>query len=320
MDTTNSLVLGYLHKAIKPLNQLRALEDAAIIYRLVRAPERRIFYIDVGTLPKAKAEQYVRDMMVKHKNKLVYDAATGEIRDDRKFMTMLEDYWLPRRDGSRGTEVTNLQGGSSLAEMSDVDYFQKQLYKSLNVPVSRLQSDTGFNLGRASEITRDELKFGKFVDRLRMRFCAIFKSALERQLVLKRVIAQEEASDLLQNIRFDFQTDNYFTELKESEITANRLAVLAQIDPYVGKYYSSMWIKKNVLRQDDEEIETMQEQMDEDEINGFQAGGPQDPMMGGGMMPPPGSEMGMPDAGGSGPGMQQTPGDPQDPTATQGAG
>lgn len=272
MDPTNTMVLGYLHKAIKPLNQLRALEDASVIYRLSRAPERRVFYIDVGSLPKAKAEQYLRDQMTKHKNKVVYDASSGEIRDDRKFMTMLEDFWLPRREGGRGTEITTLPGGQNLGEMTDVEYFQKQLYKALGVPVSRLQTEGGFGLGRPSEISRDEVKFGKFVDRLRLRFSYLFTKSLKTQLILKRVISKEESDDVFRRIKYDFQQDNYFSELKDAEIIANRLGLLEQIDPFVGRYYSSDYVKRKILHQDDEEIEEMKEQMDQDELNGFKSG------------------------------------------------
>jgi len=263
MDSTNQMVLGHLHKAIKPLNQLRTLEDASVIYRLTRAPERRIFYIDVGSLPKAKAEQYLRDMMAKHKNKVVYDAATGEIRDDRKFMTMLEDFWLPRREGGRGTEISTLPGSGSFSDMSDIEYFLNKLYKALNVPSSRLQADGSFNMGRSSEITRDEIKFAKFVDRLRMRFAMLFRQALERQLVLKTVISQEEAPMLWANVKFDFQRDNMFEELKEIEIMQSRLQILGDADQYVGKYFSPDWIKRKILRQDDDEIEEIQKQNDE---------------------------------------------------------
>lgn len=263
-DTRTTLVLSHLHKAIKPLNQLRTLEDAAVIYRISRAPERRIFYIDVGNLPKMKAEQYLRDMMVRHKNKIVYDATTGELRDDRKFMTMLEDFWLPRREGGRGTEITTLPGGQNLGEMTDVEYFQKKLYQSLNVPLSRLEPGEGFNIGRSSEITRDELKFHRFVERLRRRFNLLFMKVLERQLLLKSVITSEDWVEFADKIRFNYTRDNYFAELKETEILNERLNALQQIDPFVGKYYSVEWVRKNVLRQSDEEIETIDEQMQAD--------------------------------------------------------
>ena len=264
MDPTNQMVLGYLNKAIKPLNQLRTLEDASVIYRLTRAPERRIFYIDVGSLPKAKAEQYLRDMMAKHKNKVVYDAATGEIRDDRKFMTMLEDFWLPRREGGRGTEISTLPGSGSFSDMSDIEYFLNKLYKALNVPTSRLQSDQSFNMGRSSEITRDEVKFSKFVNRLRMRFSLLFREALEKQLILKKIISKEEAQFLWAAVKFDFKQDNMYQELKEIEIMQSRLGVLDMISNYVGTYYSQEWVKKNVCRQDDKDIKEMQKQMDND--------------------------------------------------------
>jgi len=265
MDASNQMVLSYLHKAIKPLNQLRTLEDATVIYRIARAPERRIFYIDVGNLPKIKAEQYLRDMMVKHKNRLVYDATTGDIRDDRKFMTMLEDFWLPRREGGKGTEITTLPGGQNLGEMDDVLYFQKRLYKSLGVPVSRLESEGGFNIGRAAEITRDELKFGKFIDRLRLRFSALFKEALKKQLVLKGIISQEEAVDIFSKIRFDFMRDSYFTELKEAEMMTNRLSLAQAAEPYVGKYYSHHYVRSNILRQTEEDMKENDEQIAEDQ-------------------------------------------------------
>ncbi|MEI6882341.1 MAG: portal protein, partial [Bacteroidota bacterium] len=221
-DTQGTMVLSYLHKAIKALNQLRTLEDALVIYRLARAPERRIWYIDVGNLPKMKAEQYVRDIMVKHKNRLIYDGATGEVRDDRKFMTMLEDYWLPRREGGRGTEVTTLPGGQTLGQMDDVLYFQKKMYQTLNVPVNRLNSDALFSLGRATEVTRDELKFSKFISRLRGRFSTLFTSLLEKQLVLKGIMSIEDGQNIAPDIRFDFAKDNYFTELKNAEMIQNR--------------------------------------------------------------------------------------------------
>jgi hypothetical protein len=264
MDASNQMVLSYLHKAIKPLNHLRTLEDATVIYRISRAPERRIFYIDVGNLPKIKAEQYLRDMMVRHKNRLVYDATTGDIRDDRKFMTMLEDFWLPRREGGKGTEITTLPGGQNLGEIDDVLYFQKKMYKSLGVPVSRLESEGGFNLGRAAEITRDELKFGKFIDRMRMRFSNLFKEALKKQLILKGVISEEESNEIFSNIRFDFMRDGYFTELKEAEILTNRLALAQSMEQYVGKYYSHQYMRTKVLHQSEEEMDQIDKQMGEE--------------------------------------------------------
>ena len=264
LDERNSMIYSYLHKAIKPLNQLRMLEDAVVIYRLARAPERRVFYIDVGNLPKMKAEQYMRDMMVKHKNKLIYDASTGEVRDDRKFMTMLEDFWLPRREGGRGTEITTLPGGQSLGEMDDVDYFRRKLYKSLNVPITRMDAENQFNLGRASEITRDELKFNKFVMRLRNRFSILFSDLLEIQLALKGVITRGEWKEMKQDIYYDFQEDNHFTELKETEIMQGRLQILGEVDNFVGKYFSEDWIRKNVLRMTEEEIKHEQKQIDKE--------------------------------------------------------
>ena len=264
LDQRNYTVLSYLHKAMKPLNQLRMLEDATVIYRLARAPERRIFYIDVGNLPKAKAEQYLRDMMVKHKNKLVYDANTGEVRDDRKFLTMLEDYWLPRREGGRGTEITTLPGGQNLGELEDVNYFKNKLYEALNVPTTRLQADGAFNLGRASEITRDELKFSRFVGRLRTRFSEIFHIILERQLLLKGVITQGEWKEMQDKIYYDFMEDNHFAELKDAEILENRLRLLADVDQYKGTYFSTAWIQKNVLRQTEEEIEQLKQEIEDE--------------------------------------------------------
>jgi len=261
LDARNRMVLSYLHKAIKPLNQLRMLEDAVVIYRLARAPERRIFYIDVGNLPKAKAEQYVRDMMVRHKNRLVYDADTGAVKDSRKFMTMLEDYWLPRREGGRGTEITTLPGGENLGQMEDVDYFRKKLYKALSVPISRLEPDGQFSLGRNGEITRDEVKFAKFIERLRDRFSQLFDNLLEIQLLLTGVMTREEWRDMKNDIKYDFQRDNYYAEIKEQDMMNNRLAVLGIVDAYVGKYYSVEWIRKHVLRQTDEEIQEIDQQM-----------------------------------------------------------
>lgn len=262
MNENNSMVLSYLHKAIKPTNQLRSLEDASIIYRLARAPERRIFYIDVGNLPKHKAEQYLYDMMVKHKNKLVYDASSGQLKDDRRHMTMLEDFWFARREGGRGTEITTLQGGQNLGEMDDIKYFQENLFKSLGIPTSRLDSNNGFSLGRASEISRDEVKFQKFIDRLRKKFSQIFYLALEKQLILKNIISADEWEDIRNNIYFDFKKDNYFTELKNAEMMSNRLDLMNKIQPFVGMYFSSDWVRKNVLQQTEDDIKRI-----DDEIN-----------------------------------------------------
>lgn len=270
MDSRRAVVLSYLHKAIKPLNQLRMIEDATVIYRISRAPERRIFYIDVGNLPKLKAEQYLRDIMVKYKNKLVYDANTGEVRDDRKFLSMMEDFWLPRREGGKGTEISTLPGGQNLGELEDVKYFEKKLYKSLNVPVSRLNPDTaGFSLGRSNEITRDELKFSKFVDRLRNRFSEVFNQALRVQCVLKGICTAEEWDLFKENICYDFIKDNNFSELKEAELMQNRLALLASVDPYTGRYYSQAWIQRNVLRMTDDEIKEIQIEIDEEKTEGL---------------------------------------------------
>ena len=256
-DNQGTMVLSYLHKAIKALNQLRTLEDALVIYRLARAPERRIWYIDVGNLPKMKAEQYVRDIMVKHKNRLIYDASTGEIRDDRKFMTMLEDYWLPRREGGRGTEVTTLPGGQTLGQMDDVLYFQKKFLQTLNVPVSRLNSDALFSIGRATEITRDELKFGRFVIRLRHRFSHLFIKMLEKQLVLKGIMTPEDWAQIVHNVTFDYAKDNYFTELKNNEIAEARINLARNFQDMTGKYISHNWVRKNILQQSDDIVEQM---------------------------------------------------------------
>jgi hypothetical protein len=251
-----------LHPSIKPLNQLRALEDASLIYHLSRAPERRIFYIDVGNLPKMKAEQYVRDMMVKYKNRLTYNADTGEIKDDRKFMTMLEDYWLPRREGGRGTEISVLQGGTQLSQLLEsVEYFQDRLYRSLQVPLTRMKPDSVYNLGRATEITRDEVNFSKFIDRVRSKFSNLFLSALEKQLVLKKIATPDDWQQIKKHIRFHFIRDNYFTELKELEIMNERFVRLRDVDDYAGKYYSHEWIRKNILQQNDEDIEKMDEEI-----------------------------------------------------------
>lgn len=260
LDPMNSVVLSHLHKAIKPLNQLRALEDATVIYRISRAPERRIFYIDVGNLPKMKAEQYLRDMMQRHKNKVVYDASSGEVRDDRKFMTMLEDYWLPRRDGSRGTEITTLPAGQNLGKLEDVEYFQKKLYESLNVPTTRLEQDGTFIFGQGQEISRDEIKFTKFIDRVRMRFNHLFLDALKKQLILKNIITEDDWDLFETHIKFDYTKDNYFEQQKQSTVMTDRINLLTQMTPYIGKYYSNEWVRKHILQQSDEEIEEMDEQ------------------------------------------------------------
>jgi hypothetical protein len=269
MDSRRAVVLSYLHKAIKPLNQLRMIEDATVIYRISRAPERRIFYIDVGNLPKLKAEQYLRDIMVKYKNKLVYDANTGEVRDDRKFMSMMEDFWLPRREGGKGTEITTLPGGQNLGELEDVKYFQKKLYGALSVPISRLEPNQGFSLGRTSEITRDELKFSKFVDRLRNKFTEVFDQALRIQCVLKGICTAEEWDLFKENIYYDFIKDNNFTELKEAELMNQRLSLLGAVDPYTGRYFSQAWIQRHVLRLTDDEIDAMQKEIDKEKEEGL---------------------------------------------------
>jgi hypothetical protein len=261
MDAKRAMVLSYLHKAIKPLNQLRMMEDATVIYRLSRAPERRIFYIDVGNMPTIKADQYLRDIMVRYRNKLVYDSTTGEIRDDRKHLSMLEDFWLPRREGGKGTEITTLPGGQNLGELEDVKYFEKKLYKSLGVPASRLESQQGFSLGRSTEITRDELKFNKFVTRLRNKFSTLFDDIMRVQLVLKKVCTEEEWKTFKEKIWYDYKKDNNFTELKETELLNNRIATLQLLDPYVGRYYSREWARKNVLQQTEKDIQEIDEQI-----------------------------------------------------------
>jgi hypothetical protein len=263
MNENNSLVLSHLHPSIKPLNQLRMLEDATVIYTLTRAPERRVFYIDVGNLPKSKAEQYIRDMMVRHKNKLQYNSSTGEISDSRKMMTMTEDFWFPRRGGERSTEVDTIAGGSAggLTDDTNMQYFQRKLYKSLKVPLSRLEPETMYSFGRVSEITRDELKFGKFIQRLRNRFSSLFTQILEKQLILKGIMTPEEFAEIKNQIRYDFIQDNYFTELKDAEITRERLTTLREVDEHIGTYYSKEWVRKNVLRMSDEEIKDMEKQI-----------------------------------------------------------
>tara|TARA_A200000113_G_scaffold206376_1_gene203282 strand:+ start:3599 stop:5266 length:1668 start_codon:yes stop_codon:yes gene_type:complete len=265
VDRNKGTTLSYLHKAIKSLNQLRMIEDSLVIYRLSRAPERRIFYIDVGNLPKIKAEQYLRDVMSRYRNKLVYDAATGEIKDEKKHMSMLEDFWLPRREGGRGTEITTLPGGQNLGEITDIEYFKKKLYRSLNVPPSRMDGEGGFNLGRSSEILRDELKFTKFVGRLRKRFSNMFNDMLKTQLILKNVCTLEDWETMEQHIQYDFLYDNHFSELKDSELLTERLNMVATAEPYVGRYFSQDYLRRKILRQTDEEI-IEQDQLIEKEI------------------------------------------------------
>ena len=254
VDRNKGATLSYLHKAIKSINQLRMIEDSLVIYRLSRAPERRIFYIDVGNLPKIKAEQYLRDVMMRYRNKLVYDANTGEIRDDKKYMAMLEDFWLPRREGGRGTEISTLPGGQNLGEITDIEYFKKKLYRSLNVPPSRMDGEGGFNLGRSSEILRDELKFTKFVGRLRHRFSRMFDDMLRTQLILKNIITPEDWEIMSEHIQYDFLYDNHFSELKETELFNERITVAAAAEPYVGRYYSQDYVRRRILRQTDMEI------------------------------------------------------------------
>jgi len=261
MDMQRNYVLSHLHKAIKALNQLRMIEDSLVIYRLSRAPERRIFYIDVGNLPKQKAEQYLREVMSRYRNKLVYNADTGEIRDDKKFMSMLEDFWLPRREGGRGTEITTLPGGQNLGELEDVKYFQKKLYRSLNVPESRMESESSFNIGRSAEITRDEVKFQKFIVRLRKKFTDLFNDLLKTQLILKGVISIDEWSEFKEHIQYTFIADNYFSEMKEKEVMNERMALLAQMDPFVGKYFSVEYMRRYILKQTDAEFGEIDEQM-----------------------------------------------------------
>ena len=273
VDQNKGHVLSYLHKAIKPVNQLRMIEDALVIYRISRAPERRIFYIDVGNLPKIKAEQYLKDVMNRYRNKLVYDSSTGEIRDDRNHMSMLEDFWLPRREGGRGTEITTLPGGSNLGEIDDIVYFQRKLFRSLNVPISRLEAEQGFSLGRSTEITRDELKFTKFVQRLRKKFTPLFTDILKTQLVLKGVITLEDWDNMSQHIQYDFMQDGYFAELKKSELLREQLDQLGTIDSYIGTFFSKRWVQKNVLQMTDNEIDDMQKEINREAGSDVEDGG-----------------------------------------------
>ena len=278
LDYTKNVVIGYLHKALKTANQLSMMEDALVIYRISRAPERRIFYIDVGNLPKAKAEQYLADVMNKYRNKLVYNADTGEIKDDRRHMSMLEDFWLPRREGGRGTEITTLPGGQNLADIDDIEYFKKKLYRSLNVPVTRMEADNGFNMGRSSEISRDELKFNKFTKRLQNKFARVFTDMLRTQLILKNIMKADEFDAIADFLIYDFATDNHFTELKEQEIMKERLDLLSSAESYIGKYFSNSYVRKKILNMTDDEISVMDQEInseggdgedDNDEFGGF---------------------------------------------------
>jgi hypothetical protein len=262
LDPTKKQVVSYLHKALKPINQLRMMEDSLVIYRLARAPERRIFYIDVGNMPRNKSEAYMRDIMARYRNKIVYDSSTGQLKDDRKHMSMLEDFWLPRREGGRGTEISTLPGGENLGQIDDIIYFQKRLYRSLNVPVARLEQESSFTLGRSTEISRDEVKFQKFIDRLRKRFATLFTGILKKQLILKGVITEQDWDDWKSFITVDFQRDNHFTELKNSELLQNRLQTLDQVSQYVGEYFSREWAMKNVMMFSDEDIEEMKTQVE----------------------------------------------------------
>jgi len=267
LDPSRTRILSYLQKAVKPVNQLRMMEDSLVIYRISRAPERRIFYIDVGNLPKGKAEEYLKGIMNQYRNKLVYDASTGNLKDDKKHMSMLEDFFLPRREGGKGTEITTLPGGENLGQIDDILYFQKKLFKALNVPLGRLESDSGFSLGRSSEINREEVKFKKFIDKLRMRFSDIFMQLLKTQLILKGVVTEEEWETIRSDISVDFLKDNHFSELKDAELIRERLATLREVDEYAGRYYSVEWIRKNILMQTDEEIEDIIAQIKQDDMN-----------------------------------------------------
>ncbi len=261
-DPSRNMVLSYLQKAIKPVNQLRMIEDAVVIYRIARAPERRIFYIDVGNLPKVKAEQYLKDVMNRYRNKLVYNASTGEIKDDRQQMSMLEDFWLPRREGGRGTEITTLPGGSNLGEIDDILYFQKKLYRSLNIPISRLETESGFNMGRGAEITRDEVKFTKFVQKLRRKFNSLFNNILKTQLILKGVVAEEDWLSIKDNLSYMYMKDGHYAEMRDMDLLRDRLEVLNTIEPFIGSYFSKKYVQKQVFRMSDDEIESMQKEMD----------------------------------------------------------
>ena len=261
-------IVSYLHKALKPINQLRMMEDSLVIYRLARAPERRIFYIDVGNLPRGKAEQYMKDIMTRYRNKLVYDASTGEIKDDRKHMSMLEDFWLPRREGGRGTEITTLPGGENLGQIDDILYFQKKLYRSLNVPINRLEQEAQFSLGRSTEINRDELKFQKFIDRIRRRFSQLFQGILKKQLILKGIITEEDWNEWKNDISIDFVRDNHFTELRDAELLRERVQMLDQMQNYIGEFFSKEYIYKNVLMMTQDEIDDLKQQIQDEKSSG----------------------------------------------------
>ena len=278
MDPTKKTVVSYLHKALKPINQLRMMEDSLVIYRLARAPERRIFYIDVGNMPRGKSEAYMKDIMTRYRNKLVYDASTGELKDDRKHMSMLEDFWLPRREGGRGTEITTLPGGENLGQIDDIVYFQKRLYRSLNVPLSRLEQEAQFSLGRSTEINRDEVKFQKFIDKIRKRFSKLFTEILRKQLILKGIITDGDWNLWKNDITVDFLRDNHFAELKDSEILQNRLNTMDQISQYVGEYFSREWVMKNVMQMSEEDIDDMKAQVEAENSAG---GGDEDADAGG---------------------------------------
>jgi|TARA_R100000455_G_scaffold12758_1_gene5800 hypothetical protein len=312
VDRNKGSTLSWLHKAIKPLNQLMMIEDSLVIYRLSRAPERRIFYIDVGNLPKMKAEQYLRDVMMRYRNKLVYDANTGEIRDDKKFMSMMEDFWLPRREGGRGTEITTLPGGQNLGEITDINYFQKKLYRSLNVPESRLEQDGGFSMGRSSEILRDEVKFSKFVGRMRKRFSEMFNDILKTQLILRNIITPEDWEFMSDHIQYDFLYDNHFAELKEAELLQERLNLAQLAEPYVGKYYSQDYIRRKVLRQTDQEI-LDQDTLIEKEITSGVIPDPND-------LADPTMDQGAPSSPTNGADAIQAPPTPKDPEVSEPAG
>tara|TARA_Y100000034_G_scaffold105264_1_gene132445 strand:+ start:356 stop:1894 length:1539 start_codon:yes stop_codon:yes gene_type:complete len=279
IDTATKRVVGYLQKAIRPLNMLRQIEDAVVIYRISRAPERRIFYVDVGNLPKQKAEQYIRSLMNRYRTKMTYDPSTGEMRDDRDHLHMLEDYWLPRREGGRGTEISTLDGGQNLGEMEDVEYLLRKVYRALNVPISRMEPDSGFNMGRSAEITRDEVKFYKFIEQLRTRFSVVFTQLLKTQLIVKGIITEDDWKLIHQDIGYAWNQDSYFTELKETEIMKERFDLLSQAEEYIGKYYSTNWVRKNILRQSEEEIEEIKSQIENEKTSG-EIQQPEEEMMG----------------------------------------